>query len=59
MKTEQLEFELSKQWFPIDPAKVLPLPSPDGKAHACFEYNWLDGKPLPPTMRCIILPGSF
>jgi hypothetical protein len=58
LQSGQLEIEILQQWVPIDPAKVLPLPSPDGKAHACFAYNWFDGKPLPPTMRCIILPGS-
>jgi hypothetical protein len=41
---------------PIDGSKVLPIPSPDGAAHAC----WIpDPRPArPPILRCILLPGS-
>src|SRR5262245_46735141 len=38
---------------PIPWDKVLPLPSPDGSAHACWEPF---GRP--PPVRCVILPGE-
>ena len=42
---------------PIPWDKVLPVPSPDGAAHACWskQDNY---SPIGPPFRCVILPGS-
>ena len=42
-------------WRPVEYDKVLPFPSPDGGAHACWGDPWGGKKP---AFRCIILPGT-
>ena len=43
------------QCWPIDPAKVQPMPSPDGQWHACLGLR-LDGNG--PQIRCIYGGGA-
>jgi hypothetical protein len=35
--TGQEEIEANEAWRPVERDKVLPVPSPDGKAHACWD----------------------
>lgn len=51
------EVEVGGVWVPIDVAKVLPVPSPDGNAHVCWWRSWVGGQ-LFPLIRCIVLPPS-
>ena len=52
LKTGREEIKANGAWWPIEHDKVLPFPSPDGSAHAC----WV-GPVGPPSFLCIILPG--
>lgn len=47
------EIHANGRWWPIEWDKVLPIASPDGEAHACWDNP--RGKP---RFRCIILPGQ-
>ena len=51
-ETGREEIEANRAWWPVEYDKVLPFPSPDGSAHACWVS--LVG---PPAFICIILPG--
>ncbi len=53
--TRQEEIEANEAWRPVEHDKVLPFPSPDGVAHACWGDPWGGKKPV---FRCIILPGT-
>ena len=53
--TGQEEIEANEAWRPVERDKVLPFPSPDGRAHACWDDPWGGKKP---AFRCIILPGA-
>jgi hypothetical protein len=46
------EIKAEGRWWPIHHDDVLTLPTPDGKAHACWS-----GPDSRPRFRCIILPG--
>lgn len=52
-KTGREEIRANGRWWPIEWDKVLPVASPDGDAHACWDSP--RGKP---DFRCIILPGQ-
>ena len=52
--TGQEEIEAIEAWRPVERDKVLPFPSPDGGAHACWDDPWGGRKP---AFRCIVLPG--
>lgn len=54
-ESHRLEVGINGVWVPVDPAKVVAVPSPDGAAHACFERHWMVRK-MTPLIRCIILP---
>jgi hypothetical protein len=51
------EVGIDGTWVPVDPAELVPVPSVDGSAHACFERRWARGK-MTPVIRCVILPGE-
>jgi hypothetical protein len=51
-ETGQEEIKANGAWWPIDYGKVLPFPSPDSSAHAC----WISPVGIPAFI-CIILPG--
>jgi hypothetical protein len=51
------EVGIDGTWVPVDPAELVPVPSVDGSAHACFERRWALGK-MTPVIRCVILPGE-
>jgi hypothetical protein len=53
--TRQEEIEANEAWRPVEHDKVLPFPSPDGGAHACWDDPWGGKRPV---FRCIILPGT-
>src|SRR4051794_18172413 len=55
--THHTEVGIEGQWVPVDPAKLVNVPSPDGAAHACYERYWMLQK-MTPIVRCIILPGD-
>jgi hypothetical protein len=54
----RLEVEVQGHWFPVDPATILTLPSPDGGVHACYSLTWQSDRTALPTFHCVILPGS-
>jgi hypothetical protein len=56
-RSRRLEVGIGGSWVPVDPAKLVAVPSPDGAAHACFEWNWT-GRRMAPVIRCVILPGE-
>ena len=56
-QSRRLELGIDGVWAPVDPGKVLPIPSADGNAHACFARLWRKGE-MTPLFRCIILPGE-
>ena len=56
-QTQRHEIGIEGVWVPVDPAKLLSVPSPDGFPHACFERVWI-GRQMTPIVRCIILPGE-
>ena len=43
--TRQEEIEANEAWRPVEYDKVLPFPSPDGGAHACWGDPWGGKKP--------------
>ena len=53
----RLELGIGGVWVPLDPATLLTIPSPDGRAHACFEWRWML-RDMTPVVRCVILPGE-
>jgi hypothetical protein len=40
---------------PVDPATLVPTPSPDGSTYACFKRRWFGMQELLPFVRCVIL----
>ncbi len=56
-ETRRLELGIEGVWVPVDPARLVAVPSPDGAAHACFERHWMLKK-MTPVVRCFILPGE-
>ncbi len=56
-ETRRLELGIEGVWVPVDPAKLVAVPSADGAAHACFERHWMLRK-MTPVVRCVILPGE-
>ena len=57
-QSRRLEIGIEGLWLGVDPSTIVATPSPDGRAYACYEYRWLDGKKMPPLVRCVILPGE-
>jgi hypothetical protein len=57
-QSHRLEIGVEGFWLPVDPATVVPTPSADGNAYACYAYHWLNKQKLPPLVRCVILPGE-
>ena len=55
--TRRLEVGIEGVWVPVDPARLVSVPSPDGAAHACFERRWTRNR-MTPVVRCVILPGE-
>lgn len=55
--THRLEIGIEGAWVPVDSAKLVTMPSPDGSAHACYSREWLKRK-MTPVVRCVILPGE-
>lgn len=53
----RLEVLIEGAWVPVDPAALLSVPTPDGRAHACYGRSWLRNK-MTPVVRCVILPGE-
>jgi hypothetical protein len=57
-RTGQEEIQIDGHWWTVEPGKVLPQPSPDGRVYACWD-RWpdLSYQPYPLThhVRCIIL----
>jgi hypothetical protein len=53
-----LEVEIEGAWVPVAPGTLLPIPSPDGRAHACFWRRWTLDRRMVPEIRCVILPGE-
>ena len=53
----RLEVELEGRWVPVAPAAVVPLASPDGDAHACYEHLSVFGVEIL-SGRCVVLPGE-
>jgi hypothetical protein len=56
-ETGDQELLLGESWTKVDWAKVLPDPSPDSKAHACWWRSWEGNDRMTPVVRCIIMPG--
>ena len=56
-ETGEQELLLGESWTTIDWAKVLPDPSPDNGAHACWWRSWEGRDRMVPVIRCIIMPG--
>jgi hypothetical protein len=56
------EVEIEGQWTSVDPHVILPISSPDGQTHACFERSWssLFGSQssIRFILRCVILGGE-
>ena len=53
-----LEVEIEGAWVPVAPGTLLSIPSPDGRAHACFWRHWTLDRRMVPEIRCVILPGE-
>jgi hypothetical protein len=56
-QTGRLEVQIEGTWIAVNPATLLPIPSPDGQAHACFWHTW-QGQKMMPMLRCVIMPGE-
>ncbi|WP_159718252.1 hypothetical protein [Geminicoccus flavidas] len=54
--TGEEEVKVNGRWWPIQPRKVLPLPSLGGKVHVCWDQRFQLAEEQ--TCRCIILPSS-
>jgi hypothetical protein len=56
------EVEIEGYWTSVEPNVILPLSSPDGQTHACFERSWssLYGShtSIRFIVRCVILGGE-
>lgn len=56
------EVEIEGYWASVKSSVILPLSSPDGQTHACFERSWssLYGSQsaIPYIVRCVILSGE-
>ena len=55
------EVEIRGHWTPVKPSMILPIASPDGQSHACFEWHWSSfgsQTTLRFIIRCIILGGD-
>ena len=58
-ETGRLELGIEGVWVPVDPDKLVSIPSTDGSAHACYKRRWSEeGKKIAPLIRCVILPGE-
>ena len=53
----QLEVLIDGRWIAVDPATLVPIPTPDGQAHACYGRSWTNNV-MTPVVRCVILPGE-
>ena len=54
--TGEEEVKVNGQWWPIQQRNILPLASPDGKVHVCWDQRFRPSQQ--PTFRCIILPRT-
>jgi hypothetical protein len=55
------EVEIEGHWVFVKPSVILPLSSPDGQTHACFERNWStfgSQTTISFIVRCVILGGE-
>jgi hypothetical protein len=55
------EVEIRGHWTTVSPNVILPISSPDGQTHACFEWRWsLYGSKTTVSfvLRCVILGGE-
>lgn len=53
----QLEVLIDGKWIAVDPATLVAIPTPDGRAHACYGRSWTNNV-MTPVVRCVILPGE-
>jgi hypothetical protein len=58
LETHRLEVGIDGMWVPVDPATLVPTPSPDGSTYACFKRRWFGMQELLPFVRCVILPSD-
>lgn len=54
----RLEVRVAGMWVPVERSALLPVPSPDGRAHVCWWRHWTIHKTMKPEIRCVILPGE-